>query len=489
MINNRYAFAIEDAKIIEENPNSKFAIVELDFFASGQNLHNLYVSEETLLRTADTIKNCPLVWKYSKTLDDIYTHDKDETVCGFVPETSEIKSRKLPDGRTMLSTISYVWKRYTGQLLDIFKRDGGKKPVSVEMIVYDIKRLPNGTKELTDFKYEGITILGSFVTPAIPLAAAKVLSFSELEKEYAEDYKKEFSETGIKLPESFVKEMKDKTEKTKPLENENDISEENMQEILGHNEPEKEEEIMGKKKVEGVEVENAIENSIENSVEQLSQPNTTETITTDNAETETTVVVNEATAESEEILESAKDEEEEKCAVGAEEQEENAQKEATEETEDMQASEESILQLLRDYFKDIEFITDFEALEQDAQMKKLFEIIKERDTSIKDFENKIQEFDSKLEELKSFKFSADEAEFKKQVEETISSVTHALSEDEISILLETSKDYSLENIDMWKNVAMANAYKATLNNKPQTPDISAPLHQKEAKKNTGSMLW
>ena len=57
MINNRYAFAIEDAKIIEENPNSKFAIVELDFFASGQNLHNLYVSEETLLRTADTIKN------------------------------------------------------------------------------------------------------------------------------------------------------------------------------------------------------------------------------------------------------------------------------------------------------------------------------------------------------------------------------------------------------------------------------------------------
>ena len=122
-------------------------------------------------------------------------------------------------------------------------------------------------------------------------------------------------------------------------------------------------------------------------------------------------------------------------------------------------------------------------------MKKLFEMIKERDISIKDFENKIQEFDSKLEELKSFKFSVDEAEFNKQVEETISSVAHALSEDEISILLETSKDYSLENIDMWKNVAMANAYKATLNNKPQTPDISAPLHQKEAKKNTGSMLW
>ncbi len=254
MKNNKYAFSIEDAKIVDENPNSKFAIVELDFFASGQNLHNLYVSEETLLRTADTIKNCPLVWKYSETLDDIYTHDPDETVCGFVPETSEVKSRKLPDGRTMLSTISYVWKRYTGQLLDIFKRDGGKKPVSVEMIVYDIKRLPSGEKELTDFKYEGITILGSFVTPAIPLAMANVLSFSELEKEYTEDYKKEFSEPRIRLPESFVKEMKDKIGKAKSIEKEDNMSEETMQETLGLSQPEKEEKVMEEEKVNEVEM-------------------------------------------------------------------------------------------------------------------------------------------------------------------------------------------------------------------------------------------
>ena len=152
----------------------------------------MYVSEETLLRTANTIKNCPLVWKYDERLDDIYTHDKDEVPCGFVPETAEIQQRKLADGRTMLSVIAYVWKRYTGELLGFFKRDGGTKPVSVEMSVYDTALMADGLIELRDFKYEGITVLGSFVTPAIPNANATVLSFSSIRKEYKEAVEKEF---------------------------------------------------------------------------------------------------------------------------------------------------------------------------------------------------------------------------------------------------------------------------------------------------------
>lgn len=187
---NKTYFSIEDAKIIDENPNSSFAIMELDFFASGQNLHDMYVSEETLLRTADTIKNCPLVWKYDEELDDVYTHTPDEVPCGFVPEHATISSRVLEDGRTMLSVLAYVWKRYTGELLSFFKRDGGVKPVSVEMSVLDTKERPDGLLELLDYRFEGITVLGTYVTPAIPLAKATVLSFS---KEYEEVFKKEFS--------------------------------------------------------------------------------------------------------------------------------------------------------------------------------------------------------------------------------------------------------------------------------------------------------
>lgn len=201
----KISFSVENAEVISENPNSNFAIASLDFFASGDSLNNTYVSEETLMRTAKTIKNCPLVWKYDEERDDIYTHDRDEVPCGFVPDSSEVKSRKLPDGRTMLSVIAYVWKRYTGEILNIFKRDGGEKPVSVEVSVYDVEELPDGRMELLDYKYEGITMLGSLVTPAIPMARANILTFSEMEKEYNEDLKKEFyfSDIDMTIPDEI----------------------------------------------------------------------------------------------------------------------------------------------------------------------------------------------------------------------------------------------------------------------------------------------
>lgn len=204
MSNTKIKFSVEDAKVIKENPNSNFAVLSLDFFASGENLHDMYVSEETLMRTADTIKNCPLVWKYDPKLDDVYTHDKDEVPCGFVPETSKISTRKLEDGRVMLSVVAYVWKRYTGDLLRFFKRDGGKKPVSVEMSVYETRKMSNGLVEIRDFVYEGITILGSFVTPAIPLANATVLSFSDLKEQYEKDVESEFhfAEINMRIPET-----------------------------------------------------------------------------------------------------------------------------------------------------------------------------------------------------------------------------------------------------------------------------------------------
>lgn len=186
----KLSFSIENAEMIDENPNSNFAVMSLDFFASGKNLHDMYVSEETLNRTAPTIKNCPLVWKYDSILDDIGTHDKSELPCGFVPEQAEITSKVLPDGRTMLSVMAYVWKRYTGEILSFFKRDGGVKPVSVEMSVFAMKQIADGLTELLDYRFEAITVLGSLVTPAIPLAKASVLSFAQ---EYDTLVKKEFS--------------------------------------------------------------------------------------------------------------------------------------------------------------------------------------------------------------------------------------------------------------------------------------------------------
>jgi len=188
-VNNKLSFAIKNAELLSEEKESSFSILSLDFFASGKNLNDSYVSEETLNRTADTIKNCPVVWKYSSMFDDAGTHDKEEIACGFVPQHVEIQRKKLEDGRTMLTVISYVWKKFSGEILNFFKRDGDK-PISVELTLYEAKDRDDGLKELLDYKFEAVTILGSLITPAIPLAHATVMQF---QKEYSDAYIKEFS--------------------------------------------------------------------------------------------------------------------------------------------------------------------------------------------------------------------------------------------------------------------------------------------------------
>jgi len=208
-LTNKLSFNISDAQLIDENPDSSFSILSLDFFASGANKHDMFVSEETLLKTADSIKNVPLVWQYDPTLDDAWTHSPEESPCGFVPENAEIKSRKLDDGRTMLSVISYVWKKYSGQILNFFKRDG-EKPISVEMSVYESNKRDDGLTELLDFRYEAVTVLGSFVQPAIPLARATVLQFAE---EYKEAYQIEFGKYEDEMNFSIPNEVKTNAKK------------------------------------------------------------------------------------------------------------------------------------------------------------------------------------------------------------------------------------------------------------------------------------
>lgn len=265
MTNNKISFAVENVDMIDSNKDSNFAILSLDFFASGENLHDMYVSESTLMSTANTIKNCPIVWAYDERLDDVYTHTPDEVPCGFVPETSTITSRILEDGRTMLSVVAYVWKRYTGELLSFFKRDGGKKPVSVEMIVYNTRKLPNDKLELIDFRYEGITILGSFVTPAIPLAQANVISFADIKNKYIEDLENEFPSRYIDMSTSKI------IEKSAILEEKEsaDMGKQNLEETLGLSQPETEEKVMEKTQVEQVEMAEVKEDE---KVEELSVP-------------------------------------------------------------------------------------------------------------------------------------------------------------------------------------------------------------------------
>lgn len=198
-------FEVNNATL-EEVHDSAFSILEMEVFASGENAHGYPVSPEALKNASWTIYNKPIVWLPNFWKTDATTHAEGETPCGFIfPENNPPQYKTLSDGRIMFSVKGYIWKKYTGNLIDIFQRDSGKKAVSVEISVIDSKKINEKKFEITDYCYEAVTILGRDRVPAIPGANAKVIRFS---KDEINDILT-FSKNGVdmKLPESIKESM------------------------------------------------------------------------------------------------------------------------------------------------------------------------------------------------------------------------------------------------------------------------------------------
>jgi hypothetical protein len=207
-------FAIENIEIFEDPNDSQFATLKIDAFASGDNRHNLYVSEETLRRTASTILEKPLVWLYNKSTDDASSHSELEQICGFIPNYSELTFSDTQDGRVMLQCTGRIWTRYSGKLMEIFERDKNKA-VSVELeVLEESENEKLGIPEILDFVYRCITILGQTVTPAIPGAKADLLAFAAKEKEdYEEALQLEFSNRYSSIDFTIPTEIKNNAQK------------------------------------------------------------------------------------------------------------------------------------------------------------------------------------------------------------------------------------------------------------------------------------
>ena len=187
-------FSIDKIEFIDEMNDMLFKKAKIRAFATGENAHTLPIDESVLRRGAKTIYNKPILWKYNKYLDDAMGHEEDEVPCGFIPEIfnnkkNVIEFEKDPDGRIFIVIVAYIWTKYSGKLLEIFKRDNNKKDVSIEIVILDSDDKYEKPKIL-DFIISGITILGEWVNPACKGCQAELLAFSEDKKQYEEMFLK-----------------------------------------------------------------------------------------------------------------------------------------------------------------------------------------------------------------------------------------------------------------------------------------------------------
>lgn len=182
------SFSVDDIQIesLDDINDSQFALGRLHCFASGQTSHKYRFSEEVLKEAESTISKKPLLWNYSLWTDDASGHEKSEIPCGFVPElNADISYEKADDGRLFFCVNTYIWKLYSGKLIDILKRTDGYKHVSVELWILDsIEHPDEDYTEVTNFCYTGITILGEDVNPAVKDADIQIIKFSEAKESF-----------------------------------------------------------------------------------------------------------------------------------------------------------------------------------------------------------------------------------------------------------------------------------------------------------------
>lgn len=180
----KLSFAIEDIEFLEELNKAKFAKARVKVFSSGDNAHHKPISKETLTKFADTIYKVPLVWFYSQLRDDATTHVDGEVAVGFIDkDEANLELKEDVDGRLWLYVTVLIWKFYSGRFLEICKRDGNKS-VSVEMWVFDKFIREDKKEEITSFAFTAITVLGRSMTPAIKDAKMEMLQFSKDKEEY-----------------------------------------------------------------------------------------------------------------------------------------------------------------------------------------------------------------------------------------------------------------------------------------------------------------
>ena len=182
-----------------QNYDERFIPVKLKIVHSGLTAKGFYFTEDSLYSAAHTLCNVPILAKFSKETQDAMGHEYsikrskigkehylhfEEVPIGVVPESSEIDI-VLEEDKLFMYATGLIWERYANEMKYVLQRDE-EKQISMEIVVMDGEQKPDGTTEVKEFGFSGITILGQSYVPGVTGAVIKILQnhFAELgEKE------------------------------------------------------------------------------------------------------------------------------------------------------------------------------------------------------------------------------------------------------------------------------------------------------------------
>ena len=174
---------------------------------TGKNWNGSKFSIESFKKAENTLKNIPILAYIKQIDDDKYDFDGHniemrttetpnkivtkfhylERPIGIIPESNNIGYEE-EDGETFICCDGYIWKSYANDGLDILM-SSDTKSVSMEIEIIDgvLDEEDDYFFDITDFIFQGVTVLGDDVPPAIDGASiTKYSNFSAYKEMFSE---------------------------------------------------------------------------------------------------------------------------------------------------------------------------------------------------------------------------------------------------------------------------------------------------------------
>ena len=178
--------------------DSRFVNCIIKVCHDGLNKNNSSFDKENMLRCAEqSLRECPILG--SVVVDEetgerrLNGHDIDmsleetengyevkvrhiERIFGFIPHDAKIWAEYNPENeKTYVVTTGVLWTNYLDDVEDILNRQDGQCDVSMEITVDSSAMGVEGEENIKDFRFLGITMLGS--DPAMELASLRIANF------------------------------------------------------------------------------------------------------------------------------------------------------------------------------------------------------------------------------------------------------------------------------------------------------------------------
>ena len=534
MENKFIQFEIDSADIIDDGPDSQFAIARIQAFSSGTNKHDMVCDVEVLKETAPTINEVPILYNFDSRMfgrSDFGTHTDPEKslIAGYVvPNSYEFV--ELDDSRIGLTVLARIWKFYVPQVVKLFSQDSEhRKSVSVEMSLIDSKKRSDGLVEMLDFIYRGICLLGDLISPASPGAYAEIVSFAEENQKIKTAYELEFGrydDVNFKIPakvkknaslalETYKRKGKGATSNSlatcRHLINNESASPEKVKAIA-------------KRKLKGDESDlyyggsdgSRWASEVAKKLEELDNKSISffsggQTIEESDKKEESIVSdiekkeFEEETPKEEEVK--PEDEKKEDMAEEPSEKPEDEEKEEEKEEEmavdysvfaEMFAEEENYAEVKEEFskpFAEMNYAKLMSAMFAKMGVMKEFcnKMAAEKEEMAAKFaeeEKKSQAYMAENEELKKFKFEKDQEQFNFAVDSVLKEIEEKVKipTDELDSLREKSAEFSLDTLENWRNLAKSRALDFAMRDGKETTvsRYGLPFQVDQTKKSNGS---